>query len=303
MANTPLKAASRALSLATLLVAGFAAWVLCTQGSQPNHNASPLEIDPHSVTFAAVTEPTSKDRFEDVSTQSPSQRRPDADISPSKPKPKPRTLDDDDFFDELRVEPKHLTDTAKSQRTTASRQQPRIQPELGRFSNRELNAIAPEEFSDENSVTEELFRQPQPRKTSGGTGSVFRPVDVVQDAGAKRIDAQLSELKRKIDQFAQVQTEQKSSDQRRAAEFLQQLQQQKQSEQIEKLTQQLQEALQKETDPTKALDTAKSAIASVAAGSQKRGQAMLEKLIKDSPRNRGRSRSRVDPAPNRSEVS
>ena len=41
--------------------------------------------------------------------------------------------------------------------------------------------------------------------------------------------------------------------------------------------------VQDELRAAKALDTAKSAIASAAAGSQKRGQAMLERLIKDSP--------------------
>ena len=56
MATTPLKTATRALSIATVLVAGFATWLLSTQKLPARGSLAPSTTTPRNVSFAVVTE-------------------------------------------------------------------------------------------------------------------------------------------------------------------------------------------------------------------------------------------------------
>jgi hypothetical protein len=66
MATTPLKTASRALSIATVMVAGFSAWLLITQGDSPHAGTTAPPNTGRSVEFAAVSDSAPADRTHEV---------------------------------------------------------------------------------------------------------------------------------------------------------------------------------------------------------------------------------------------
>lgn len=247
MATTPLKTASRALSIATVMVAGFAAWLLGTQGSPPHPNlAAPLESG-RNVGFAAVAGKPTTDGAPNVVAQSPRRSRLDDEIV--RPAAKPR-MDDDSFFEDEIPEPQRLAATAKSPRSGSPRSAARIQPELGRLSARDHEVVAVEDFEELDLATEEAI-PPRTSRNNGRPVMVFRPADVPQDSESARVESQLTALQKKIDQLAQAQTEQKSNDIQKALEALEQIQDNKKNELLEKLTQQLGESLQNEAAPAK----------------------------------------------------
>ncbi|TXT36364.1 MAG: type IV pilus assembly protein PilQ, partial [Planctomycetota bacterium] len=241
MATTPLKTASRALSLATLIVAGFSTWLFSTQGSAPLSSTETTSPPKRTIEFAAVTAPAT--RSQDVVSKSAPRQRLDEGLA--KPVSKP-AIDDDAFFEDEIAEPTRLADSAKNRHAAPSRSQPRIQPELGRLTARESNPVTPDDLDDLNLTVEDVVRQP---RTESRPAAVFRPADAVHDAESARVESQLTSLQKKIDQLAQAQTEQKTNDLQKALETLQQIQESKQSEQFEKLFQQLKDSKQNGTDP------------------------------------------------------
>lgn len=250
MATTPLKTASRALSIATVLVAGFAAWVLGTQGSTPVDQAVTELATGRTIEFAAVSPKSAADDSQDFASKVPPRRRLDEGLA--RPESKPR-IDDDSFFDDERPEPKRLANSSKSSRSSPTRSPARIQPELGRVSGHEREAVAVDDLDELDLATEDVIEQPRTR-TTNRPAMVFRPADVLQDSDSARVDSQLTALQKKIDQLAQAQTEQKSNDVQKAIETLQQIQESKQTEKLEKLLQQLKESQPAEVDPTKVLE-------------------------------------------------
>ena len=251
MATTPLKTASRALSYATVMVVGFAAWVLGTQGTPPRDNAEALSESGRVVEFAAVSATTPASNSQDVAAKKPIRRRLDETVA--RPQSKPR-IDDDTFFDDETPEPTRLCDSVKSQRSSPPRSTTRIQPELGRLSGRDREAIAADDVDELDLADEEVIRQPRAPRTTSRPAMVFRPADVVQDSESARVESHLTALQKKIDQLAQAQTEQKTNDVQKAIETLQQIQESKQTEQIEKLLQQLKDAQPNAADPAKLLE-------------------------------------------------
>lgn len=254
MATTPLKTASRALSIATVMVAGFSAWLLITQGDSPHAGTTAPPNTGRSVEFAAVSDSAPADRTHEVIAEKPSRRRLDEGLA-ARPKSKPQ-IDDDSFFEDETPEPNRLANSAKRTRpsSTSTNSQPRIQPELGRVSGREPLIIAPDAFEELGLAAEEVTRPPQrPRSNSRPTAD-FPPVQSLPTPESSRVESQLTALQKKIDQLAQAQTEQKSNDVQKAIETLQQIQENKQTEQFEKLLQQLKDSQQNATDPTKAAE-------------------------------------------------
>ena len=252
MATTPLKTASRALSIATLLVAGLAAWVLGTQGSTPREHAVTQPSSGRTIEFAAVDAKSPADNPQDVVTKIPPRRRLDEGLA--RPATKPR-VDDDSFFDDERSEPKRMADSAKKPRSAPTRTPPRIQPELGRLSSHERDAVAVDDLEELDLApdTEPVLEQPRAARTSR-PAMVFRQADVLPNSESARVDSQLTALQKKIDQLAQAQTEQKSNDVQKAIETLQQIHESKQNEKIEKLLQQFKESQPDGADPTKPLE-------------------------------------------------
>jgi type IV pilus assembly protein PilQ len=129
----------------------------------------------------------------------------------------------------------------------------RIQPELGRLTNREGAAVAADELEEMDLVTEEVIRQPRAPRTTNRPATLFRPTEAVQNPDAVRVDSHLTALQKKVDQLAQAQSEQNASDLQKALDALQQIQEDKKSDQIEKLLQQLKTAQPNGVDPTKLL--------------------------------------------------
>lgn len=235
MATTPLKTASRALSISTVLVVSFAAWVLTTHGSTPHAGSVPSTDEPRNISFAAVTvaAPSETPAAAAENKTTVPRRRLDADI----PRPEQQPSDDS-FFDDERPEPTRLA-------KTESRSKPRIQPNLARLSSRPQDVVELRQLDELDPEPEEASRQPRPAPTNSQPAAVFRPADVLPNSESSRVETQLNAMQRQLVQLAQAQSEQKSSDQQRALELLQQIQQQKQSDQIEKLLQELQESKQK----------------------------------------------------------
>lgn len=66
MATTPLKTASRALSIATVLVAGLTAWVFGTQGSTPVDQVVTEPATGRTIEFAAVASKSPVEKSQDV---------------------------------------------------------------------------------------------------------------------------------------------------------------------------------------------------------------------------------------------
>lgn len=66
MATTPLKTASRALSIATVLVAGLTAWVFGTQGSTPIDQVVTEPVTGRTIEFAAVASKSPVENSQDV---------------------------------------------------------------------------------------------------------------------------------------------------------------------------------------------------------------------------------------------
>ena len=251
MATTPLKTASRALSVATVIVAGFAAWLVATQDSQPHESTATTPTPERSVQFAAVAEPALGGRLNgDVSKKSP-RRRLDHDLA--RPASKP-IVDDDGLFDEEIAEPAQLVETPKKRRSEASQSSPRIQPEVGRLSSREPDPVTLDDLEEPNRSTDDLVRQPSAPRSSNPPATVFRPVDVLQDVESARVESQLTSLQKKFDQLAQAQTEQKEKDLQKAFETLEQIAESKYNEKFEKFRQQLEESKQNGTDPAETLD-------------------------------------------------
>ena len=232
MATTPLKTASRALSIATVLAAGFAAWVLVTTGSSPRQNVATQPVAGRSVEFAAVSDGASS-----VTSDPPLRRR--LDETTARPTSKPRA-DVNSFFDDEPTEPQRLAESTKRSRSTA-----RIQPELGRLTGRD-------HVADELDLDAEVPSQsPQTSANRGPQANLFRPADVAQSAESARVESQLTALQKKIDQLAQAQSDQKSTDIQKAFEALEKIQEDKKNELFEKLTQQLGESLKNGTAPAK----------------------------------------------------
>ncbi len=251
MATTPLKTASRALSYATVMVVGFAAWVLGTQGTLPRENAETPPESGRVVEFAAVSATTPSVSSQDIAAKKPIRRRLDETVA--RPQSKPR-IDDDSFFDDETPEPPRLPDTARNPRSSPPRSATRIQPELGRLSGRDREAVLADDFDELDLADEEVIRQPRASRTTSRPAMVFRPADVVQDSESARVESHLTALQKKIDQLAQAQTDQKTNDVQKAIDTLQQIQESKQTEQIEKLLQQLKDAQPNAADPAKLLE-------------------------------------------------
>lgn len=237
MAKTPLKTASRALSIATVLAAGFAAWMLGTQGSTPVDQAVTEPTTGRTVEFAAVSPKSSADESQDLAAKAPPRRR--LNEGRARPKAKPR-IDDDLFFDDERPEPKRLANSTKSPRSSPTKSPPRVQPELGRLSGHERESVVVDDLDELDLAVEDVIQQPQAR-TNSQPAMVFRPADVLQNSDSARVDSLLTALQKKIDQLAQAQSEQTSSDVLKAIETLQQIHESKQNEQFEKLLQQFKE--------------------------------------------------------------
>lgn len=243
MATTPLKTASRALSIATILVAGVAAWVLGTQGSTTADQA----VTGRTIEFAAVAAKSPVGNPQDVTVKSPTRRRLEEDMT--RPDPKPRS-DGESFFDDERSEPQRQANSSKSSRSSPTKSPVRIPPDLGRLSGRERDAVAFDDLEELDLAAEDEVRQPRTRINKRSV-VVFRPADVVLYPESARVDSQLTALQKKIDQLAQAQSEQKSNDVQKAIETLQRVQENKQAEQIEKLWQRLRESQPNATDPAK----------------------------------------------------
>ena len=251
MATTPLKTASRALSVATVIVAGFAAWLIATQDSQPPESTATTPAPERSVQFAAVAEPAAGGRLTvDVSKSAP-RRRLDKGIA--RPVSK-AVIDDGTLFDEEIAEPTQLANSAKPRRSAASQSSALIQPDLGRLSSRDPNPVSSDDRDELNLSTDEVVRQPSAPRSSNPPAMVFRPVDVLPDAESARVESQLTSLQKKFDQLAQAQTEQKEKDLQKAFETLEQIAESKYNEKFEKFRQQLEESKQKGTDPVEALE-------------------------------------------------
>ncbi len=248
MATTPLKTASRALSIATVMVIGFAAWVLGTQGTLPRENADAAPVSDRNVEFVAASASSHSGSPQDFAAKKTVRRRLDETIA--QPSSKPR-LDDDSFFDNEAPEPPRLADSAKSQRFNPSRSATRIPPELGRLSGRDRAAIEPDDVDELDLDAEEAVLQPRAARTTNRPAMDFLPAEIPQNSDSARFESHLTAMQKKIDQLAQAQTEQKSNEVQKALETLQQIQENKQTEQIEKLLQQLKDAQPNAADPAK----------------------------------------------------
>ncbi len=167
--------------------------------------------------------------------------------------PESGRIDDDSFFDDETPEPTRLADSAKSQRSNPPRSA-RIQPELGRLSDRDREAIAADDVDELDLAAEEAVRQPRAQRITSRPAMVFRPADSLQNSESARIESHLTALQKKIDQLVQAQTDQKTNDVQKAIETLQQIQESKHAEQIEKLLQQLKDAQLSAADPAKLLE-------------------------------------------------
>ena len=234
-----------------MIVAGFAAWLIATQDSQPPESTATTPAPERSVQFAAVAEPAAGGRLKvDLSKNSP-RRRFDDDLA--RPASKP-VVDDDALFEEEIAEPTHLANSAKPRRSPASQSSALIQPELGRLSPREPAPVSSDDLDELNLSTDEVVRQPSAPRSSNQPAMVFRPVDVLPDAESARVESQLTSLQKKFDQLAQAQTEQKEKDFQKAFETLEQIAESKYNEKFEKLRQQLEESKQNGTDPAEALE-------------------------------------------------
>lgn len=247
MATTPLKTASRALSISTVLVAGFTVWVLSTQDSRPREHAVSPSATGRSIEFAAVDSKSVIDNPPDVAAKTPTRRRHDEGIT--RPESKPR-IDDEPMFDDEQPEPKRLANSSNNLRSSITRSPARIQPELGRLSTHEQEAVTVDDLDELDLATEGMNLQPR-TQTTRRPAMVFHPADVMPSPESARVDSQLAALQKKIDQLAQAQTEQKSNDLEKAFETLEQIQENKKNELIEKLTKQLSESLQNEATPAK----------------------------------------------------
>ncbi len=243
MATTPLKTASRALSISTVLVVGFAAWVLTTHGAPPRDSSEPTSDAPRNVSFAAVIKPVPEEA-PPLAMQPAPRRRLDADIErPELARTELERIDESYF--------KKRPDVARVAKSE-TRSQPRIQPNLARLSDRHPNSVDFDPFDDLDATAEDANRSPRSAQSNSRPSALFRPAEVFPNSESSRVESQLTAMQRQLQQLAQVQSEQKSSDQQRALELLQQIQQQKQSDQIEKLLQELQESKQKApADPAK----------------------------------------------------
>lgn len=248
MATTPLKTASRALSIATILVAGFAAWVLGTQGSTPPNRAEAEPSAGRTIEFAAVAAQSPADNPQDFVSKTSPRRRLDEGLA--RPKTKPR-IDDDSFFDDERPEPHSIANSTLKYRSASERTPTRIQPELGRMSSHGREDVAVDDLDELDLATEDVIQQPRTPRNTNRPAMVFQPTDVLQSTEASRVGSQLTALQKKIDQLAQAQTEQKSNDVQKAIETLQQIQESKQNEKLEKLLQQFKESQADGADSTK----------------------------------------------------
>ncbi|MFM9961224.1 MAG: hypothetical protein ACKV2Q_08350 [Planctomycetaceae bacterium] len=218
MATTPLKTASRALSLATVLVAGFAACVLGTQGMAPRSARVTTTDAPRKVEFAAVTE-----------------------ITPANALPVGDELSRDR---QGAVGSPLKSEAPLSHGRGSPTAPPRIQPEFARLSGRTQDSVAPELLDEQDVLLNEPSRSQRTAQTNRRPAYVFRPADaaVSPNSESSRVATQLSAMQRQLLQLAQAQSDQKTNDQQRALELLEQIQQQKQSDRIEKLLQELQDS-------------------------------------------------------------
>lgn len=251
MATTPLKTASRALSIATILVAGFAAWMLGTQGSTLPDRAVAEPTAGRTIEFAAVAAKSSADNPRDFASKTPPRRRLDEGLA--RPKNQPR-IDEDSFFDDERPEPHRIANSILKSRSASERTPTRIQPELGRMSSHGRDDVAVDDLDTLDLAAEDVVQQPRTARSASRPAMVFRPADVLQNSESARVDSQLTALQKKIDQLAQAQTEQKSNDVQKAIETLQQIQESKQNEKLEKLLQQFKESQADGAEPTKSLE-------------------------------------------------
>lgn len=248
MATTPLKTASRALSIATVIVMGFAAWLLGTQGAVPRENAETASDAGRKVEFSGVSATTSASNSHDVAVQQPSRRRLDKSIA--RPPSKPR-MDVDSFCDDETRELPRVADSAKNQRFNPPRSATRIQPKRGRLSGPDREAIKPGEVDKLNLAAEDSLTQPRATRVPGRPPLASRSAEILQNSESARFESHLMAMQKKIDQLAQAQTEQKSNEVQKALETLRQIQENKQSEQIDKLLQQLKDAQQNAADLAK----------------------------------------------------
>ena len=251
MATTPLKTASRALSFATLIVAGFATWLIGTQGLAPRERTEATPASERSIEFAAVTESAPTEPSPDAASKTSPRRRLDQDIA--RPATRP-TFSDDPLFHDADEELTRLAESADNNRSTASQSPARIQPNLGRLSSRKPDPVTSDDIEELNMPAEEVVRPPQPPRTVSRSAAVLSPADVLHDAESSRVKSQLTSLQKKFDQFAQAQTEQKATDLQKAIETLEQIAESKYKDQYEKLRQQLEESKQNGTNPADALD-------------------------------------------------
>lgn len=243
MATTPLKTASRALSIATVMLAGFAAWVLGTQDSTTSSSVAPQSETGRSVEFAAVAEPSviATDLSTKVVGKQPTRRRLDEEIA--QPTPKRRT-EDDSFFEDEAFEANHAATSSTGQPARQKRIPARIQPELGRLSPDHESAPALNDGDELDSLVEEAIRSPQKSRTTGRSADTLRPADVFAESASSRVESKLVALQQRLDQLAQTQTEQKTDEFQKTIEAIEQIQENKTAETIQQILKQLREAPQ-----------------------------------------------------------
>lgn len=229
MTTSPLKTATRVLSIATVVVAAFAVWAITTQDlsrrpistSIGNSAHDPVELTKPPAT--RIAKPTSPTRPEFAThTKSISSRDQD---SPSDLHPAPR------------------------------RSFPQVSPDVGRAPNADDNWPLLDDTIEQNHAepptiavkrSESRPRSSQAELTAGNDQSLPQP-----DTGIfKQVDSRLSTLQQQINQLAQAQVERQAEDIQQATDLLKQLQQQKDATKLEKLLEDIQKARKTETEPS-----------------------------------------------------
>ncbi len=232
MTTTPLKTASRALSFATLLVAGFAIWVVGQQAFSPHDPTQPNALTPAS---------------EVADSASQLQPQPDAASAQGSPL-------------ETVTMPVPLAATTPTKNTARREvQKPTPTPEIffeATSPTPEAQTSQPQLAGKRPPSAERSDEEQPPHRDHVATAATHRgagiqpplgrmashdPNDFFDDAASARVESQLSKMQRQLDRFAQVQSDQKSDELQKARELLDQLQRERDTDKLEKLMQDLNE--------------------------------------------------------------
>ncbi len=236
MTKSPLKTATRVLSIATLVVASFAVWAITTQDL--NGHREPRTAGKHD----------------------------SAEASPSR---NPSSRIGSKLSTHLQNKPRELADDSQQ---APRRTFPRVQPEVGRVAENSSKLPTQDELAVEQPAATPLFSNATGRNRSrdplygmpvqelevsrsGDSQSDLdaRRIHHVQEAEASRnsdrpvfsqVDTRLSTLQRQIDQLAQVQAERQTEGLQQATDLLKQLNEQKNSNKLNKLLGDIEKARQ-----------------------------------------------------------